>query len=89
MRLDPLLVDQPGQHLRPAVGGVGHQALGVEVEAVERAPDHVASRLVLGLPDRGGRLDIADDGVLEIDEVVGGMEEIRLAGRCPPAPQPR
>jgi hypothetical protein len=35
--------------------------------------------LVLGLPDRSGHLDIDDDGVLEIDEVDGRMEEIRLA----------
>ena len=79
MRLDPLFVDQPGKRLGRAVGGVGDQALRVEAEAVERARDHVARRLVLGLPDRRGRLDIDDDGVLEVDEIVGGVEEMRLA----------
>jgi hypothetical protein len=78
MRLDPLLVDQPGKRLGRAVGGVGDQALRVEAEAVERALDHFARRLVLGPPDRRSRLDaslIKEDANRE-----DGIEP----GRCSP-----
>ena len=42
---------------------------GPQAEAVLRALDHSALGGDLGLADRGGRLDIDDDSMVEIDQV--------------------
>ena len=69
MRLDPLLVDQPVQHLGPAVSRVANQALGIEAAPIPHPLDHVASGPALCLADRCGGLDVDDDRVLKIDEM--------------------
>ena len=79
VRLDPALMDQPGQLLGRAVGGVGGQPLGLEAEAVLRPLDHALALRHLGLADGGGRLDIDDDGVFEVDQVVGRVGEEGVA----------
>ena len=71
----PRSCDQPGEHLGRAIGAVGGQPLGLEAEAVLGALDHGARRADLGLADRRGRLDVDDDGVVEVDQVVGGVGE--------------
>src|SRR5204862_874599 len=53
VRLDPLLIDQPVQHLGRSLGGVADEALGVEVDACNRPLDHALGRRRLGLTDRG------------------------------------
>ena len=77
--LDPTLVDEPGQVLGRAVGGVGGQALGPEAEAFLGALDHGACRADLGLADRAARLDVDDDGVIQVDQVVRGVGEEGMA----------
>ena len=83
--LDPLLIDQPVQHLGRAVGGVANQPGRVEIEAFARALDHPLGRRHLGLADRRRRLDIDDDRVVDIDQVVGriGKERRAPVGRGP------
>ena len=75
VRLDPALMNQPGEHLGRAVGAVGGQPFRVEAEAILGAVDHGACRADLGLADRAARLDIDDDGMVEVDQVVGGVGE--------------
>jgi hypothetical protein len=78
MRLDPVLLDEPAQHLGRAVGAVAGEPSRIEVEAVDRPFDHALGRPHLGLADGGGRLDVHDDPMVEVDEVVGGLGEERL-----------
>ncbi|PAV72878.1 hypothetical protein WR25_24560 [Diploscapter pachys] len=86
MRMDVALVDQPGQHLRRAVSGVGGQPLGPDAEAALHPRDHALARAYLGLAHRGARFHVHDDGVVEIDEVVGRVGvEGRPAMRAGPA----
>jgi hypothetical protein len=40
VRLDPVLIDQPVQHLGRSIGGVADQPGRIEIEAFERALDH-------------------------------------------------
>ena len=75
VRLDPALVHQPGEHLGRAIGAVGGQPLRIEAEAILGALDHRARRTDLGLADRAARLDVHDDGVVHVDQVVGGVGE--------------
>ena len=56
--LDPLLLNQPVEHLSRAVGGVADQLGRGEIEAFERALDHALGRRHLGLANRRRRLDI-------------------------------
>ena len=86
VRLNVTLVDQPGQHLRRTVGGVGCEPLGPDTEAVLHPRDHALARGHLGLAHRGARFHVHDDGVVEIDEVVGRVGvEGRPAMRAGPA----
>ena len=66
---------QPGEVLGRTVGGVGRQPLRPQAEALLRAVDHPLLRRHLGLADRGGRLDIDDDGALQVDQVVRALGE--------------
>ena len=75
VRLDPALMHQPGEHLGRAIGAVGGQPLRLEAEAILGALDHGACRADLGLADRTARLDIDDDGMVHVDQVVGGVGE--------------
>jgi hypothetical protein len=70
-----MLVDQPTQHIGRAIGAVGHQSGGIEIEAFHRTFDHAPCGKDLGLPDRRGRFNIDDDRVLDIDQIVGGIGE--------------
>jgi len=85
VRLDPPVVDQPGQVLGRAVGAVGGKPRRVEIEVILNPLDHGACRPNVGLPDGPARLDVDDDGVIEIDQVVGGLGEqgVSLYGSCP------
>ncbi len=69
-----------------AVGAVGGEPFGPEAEALIRPLDHGAGGGHLRWTDGGGRLDVDDDGVVEVDQVVGGIgEEGRsLVGAGPP-----
>ncbi|MEO1602827.1 MAG: hypothetical protein AAFU49_20625 [Pseudomonadota bacterium] len=71
MRLDPLFVDEPGEHLGVAIGRVADEATGIKIEPVAGPLDHVARGFALRLPDRRGRLDNHDRCVVQIDEIVG------------------
>jgi hypothetical protein len=71
VRLDPLVMSQPAEHLGRAVGGVADQSGGVESEGFERALDHALGCRHLGLPDRCRRFDIDDNRVVDIDQVIG------------------
>jgi hypothetical protein len=86
MRLDTALMHQPGEVFGRSVGGVGRQPLRPQAEALLRTVDHALLRRHLGLADRGGRLDVDDDGVLQVDQVVGAVgEEGEPAVRARPA----
>ena len=50
----------------------------IQIEAFHRAFDHAFCGQDLGPPDRGRRLDINDDPVVDIDQVVSGIGEERL-----------
>ena len=71
VRLNAVLVDQPVEHLGRAKGTVAREARRVEIEALLGAPDHPLGVGDFRLADGGGRLDINDDRVVEIDKVVG------------------
>jgi hypothetical protein len=86
MRPDAVLIDQPAEHLGRAVGAVSKEAGGIEIEALHRAFYHAFCGQNLGLPDRGGRFDIDDDPIVDVDHVVGGIAEERLS--TPPSTQP-
>jgi hypothetical protein len=86
VRLDPVLIDQPVQHLGCSIGGVADQLSRIEIEAFERALDHALCRQHLGLTDRRRCFDIDDDRVVGIDQVVGriGKERRPAVRRGPP-----
>jgi len=85
MRLDPALVHQPGEVLGRAIGTVGGELGRPEAEALLRPVEHGAGRADFGLPDGTAGLDIDDDGVVEIDQIVGGIGEegVTLQGPGP------
>ena len=85
VRLDPALMHQPGEVLGRAIGGIGRQPFGIEAEAILGPVDHGACRADLRLPDRAARLDIDNDGMVEVDQVVGGVGEkgMALERPCP------
>ena len=58
---------------------VERQPLGPDAEAIRHPHDHALARGHLGLAHRGARFHVHDDGVVEIDEVVG-----RIAGCAVP-----
>ena len=62
VRLDIALVDEPRQHLGRAIPCVRCQPFGPDAEAVLHALDHPFAGGHLGLPDRGARLHVYDDG---------------------------
>ena len=51
----------------------------MQIEAFDRAFDHALRSQNLGLPDRGGRFDVDDDRVVDIDQIVGGISEEGLS----------
>jgi len=73
--LDAALMHQPGEVIGGAVAGVGRKLLGPKAEALMRAIDHPALRRHLGLSDRCRCLHIQDDGVLQVDQIVGAVGE--------------
>jgi len=85
MRLDTAIVHEPVQHLGRAIGAVADQALGIQVEVLQRALDHALCRQHLGLADRRRRLDIDNDRMVGIDEIVGriGEEGWPAVSGCP------
>ena len=79
VRLDPTLMHEPREHLGRTIRTVGGQPLRIEPEAILAAFDHRACRTDLGLADRAARLDVDDDGMVHVDQVVGGVGEERVA----------
>ncbi len=82
--LDALLVHQPLKHLGRAVGGVGGQTLGPQAQAFLGALDHGSAGCQLALAHGGGRFDVDDHRVIQVDQVVGAVGEAgrsRLRGR--------
>ena len=67
------------------MAGVRGQALGLDAELLGGALDHSLGGGGLRLANRGRRLDIHDDGALEVDQVVGavGVERRAARGRRP------
>ena len=83
--LDAPLLDQPGKVLGRAKSAVGSWPLGIELEAILGAIDHRARGADLRLPDGSAGLDIDDDGMVEVDQIVGGIgkEGMALVGAGP------
>ncbi len=74
IRLDALILDQPGEVRRRAVGGVRHQFLGPETEALLRPLKHPALCGHLSLPHRSRRFNVDDHRVIEIDQIVATVQ---------------
>jgi hypothetical protein len=83
MRLEALLIDQPAQHLARSIGGVGNQRVGMQAEAILGADQHFAHGPDLSLAHGRGRLHIHDDGVIQIDQIVGAEGEEGLSSFAP------
>jgi hypothetical protein len=75
VRLDTALMHQPGEVLGRTIGGVGRQPCRPQAKALVRTIDHPLLRGDLGLADCGRRLDIDNDGVLQVDQIVGAVGE--------------
>lgn len=73
VRLDPMLIHQPPNHLGRAVAPVGDQARRGDIELFGRTVDHRLRGRDLCLAHRRRRLDIHNDGMLQIDEIVVGV----------------
>ena len=62
---------------------------GIETEVILGPVNHRARRADLRLPDRAARLDIDDNGMVEVDQVIGGIgEEGMPFERAGPLSQP-
>ncbi len=83
VRLDAVLIDQPGKHLGRAVAAVTEEPVRIEIEPFERALNHAFGGQHLRLPDCRRRLDIDDDRVLDVDQVVRRVGEEGLATMRP------
>ena len=70
-----LVVAAVGYQFLPRSGGIGGQPFWIEAEAILGPVDHGARRADLRLPDRAARLDIDNDGMVEVDQVVDGVGE--------------
>lgn len=79
VRLDPVLVEQPPQHLGGAIGAVTKNPARIKIEPFERALDHALGGQHFRLADRRGRLDIDDDRVLNVDQVVRRIRKVSLS----------
>ena len=75
VRLDAALVDQPRKVRSIAIAGIGRKALGPVAEPLVRAINHPSLRGHFSLANSGGRLDIHDHGMLQIDQIVGAVSE--------------
>src|SRR6266545_1004869 len=64
-----------GQEPADPVGRVSREPLGAKLEAVPRTLDHCAGRRDLVIGARRCRLDIDNDGVLDIDQIVEAVAE--------------
>ena len=54
MRLDPLLVEEPGEHIGRPIAAVAGEPRRIKIEAVLCPIDHALGRSHLGLADGGG-----------------------------------
>src|SRR5262249_31388317 len=85
MGRDLLVVDEPVECWRRAVGRVSRQSRGLDAEALLGPLDHRLRRTDFGLADRTRGLDIHDDAALNIDQVVVRIgKECRAAHRASP-----
>ena len=73
---DATLPRQPVEHLTCAIGGIGDQAFGRQIEGVAHPIHHGPHSPNFGLPDRAGRLDIEDDAIVGVDQIVRGICEV-------------
>jgi hypothetical protein len=56
--LDPVLIEQPAEHLGRAIPAVAEESARIEIEPFERALNHALGGQHLRLPDCRGRLGI-------------------------------
>src|ERR1700733_3800802 len=70
---------QPAEHLGRAISAVAHESCRIQIEALHRSFDHTLCRQDLGLADRGGRFDIDNNRVVDIDQIVGGVSKKGLS----------
>jgi hypothetical protein len=75
----PPLVHQPAQHLGRTIGAVGGKPLLIKAEEILGAFDHGSRCADLGLSDRPARFDVNDDGIVHVDQIVGGVSEEGMA----------
>jgi len=75
MRLDALIFHQPTDHLGSPIGAVTGKAFRIEAKPIHDPLDHRPCRTDLGLADGSRRLDIDDDGIVGVDQIVGGIGE--------------
>ena len=68
VRLDAVLIDQPGEHLGRAIAAVTEEPAWIEIKPLQRALDHALSGQYLRLADCRRCLNIDDDRVLDVDQ---------------------
>jgi hypothetical protein len=78
MRLNTLLMNEPAKHLCRSIGGIACQTFRITIEALIGAFNHGLGCSDLGLADGGRGFDIANDRMVEIDQVVRRISEERL-----------
>jgi hypothetical protein len=66
---------KPSEHLGRTICTVGGHSFGIETELILDPVDHSARRADLRLPNGATSLDIDNDGVIEVDQVIGGVGE--------------
>src|SRR3954467_8802703 len=77
--LNVLFIGQPVEHLCRAIGGIGGETPGGKIKAVTSSRDHGFGGSDFGLAYGSRGLDINDHGVIEINQVVGGVGKEREA----------
>src|ERR1044072_5189880 len=78
VRVNPVLVDKPAEHLGRAIAAIAKQATWVQVKALDRPLNHSFCSHNLSLPDGCCRLDIDNDRVLDIDQII----RMLIVGYC-------
>src|SRR6185437_13861029 len=73
VRRDPLLVDNPIERLRRAIGRVGGKVVRLEVKSLLGSLNHRLRRTDLGLTDGSGSFDVNNDAEFDVNEIVVGI----------------
>ena len=77
MRRDTFFLDQPGEHRCRTIGGIGSKVPGLHTKALLGALDHGPGSPHFRLTDGTGCLHIDNDGMLVVDQIVGGIGKER------------